>query len=114
MEPLVFIVGCARSGTTLLQRILNAHNEVSAPSPLPCPPAAGARDAVGALAEALKDPDPQVRQIAATALKNIGREAREAIPALTVAAKDRVPEVRRAAELALKKIDRKGRSQPRK
>jgi hypothetical protein len=25
MKPLVFIVGCARSGTTLLQRIVNAH-----------------------------------------------------------------------------------------
>src|SRR5262245_65437240 len=45
MEPLVFIVGCARSGTTLLQWIVNAHNEVSAPSPLPCPPAAGGEGA---------------------------------------------------------------------
>ena len=29
MEPFVFIVGCARSGTTLLQRILDAHPQVA-------------------------------------------------------------------------------------
>ena len=74
----------------------------------------GGRDAVGALAEALKDTNSQIRQIAATALKNIGPEAREAIPALTLALKDPVPEVRDAAARALKKIDRKGKSKPRK
>jgi hypothetical protein len=29
MNPFVFIVGCARSGTTLLQRIVNAHTRVA-------------------------------------------------------------------------------------
>ena len=29
MNPYLFIVGCARSGTTLLQRIINAHSEVA-------------------------------------------------------------------------------------
>jgi hypothetical protein len=29
MEPFVFIVGCARSGTTLLQRIVDAHPQVA-------------------------------------------------------------------------------------
>jgi hypothetical protein len=29
MNPFVFIVGCARSGTTLLQRILNAHPQLA-------------------------------------------------------------------------------------
>lgn len=29
MNPFVFIVGCPRSGTTLLQRILNAHPEIA-------------------------------------------------------------------------------------
>jgi hypothetical protein len=29
MEPLVFIVGCARSGTTLLQRMVNAHPQIA-------------------------------------------------------------------------------------
>jgi hypothetical protein len=29
MNPFLFIVGCARSGTTLLQRILNAHPQIA-------------------------------------------------------------------------------------
>src|SRR5215469_385570 len=29
MNPYLFIVGCARSGTTLLQRIINAHSQVA-------------------------------------------------------------------------------------
>ena len=29
MNPYVFIVGCARSGTTLLQRIINAHGQIA-------------------------------------------------------------------------------------
>ena len=29
MNPFVFIVGCPRSGTTLLQRLLNAHSELA-------------------------------------------------------------------------------------
>src|SRR5262249_35441572 len=30
-NPLVFVVGCPRSGTTLLQRILDAHPEIAIP-----------------------------------------------------------------------------------
>ncbi len=29
MNPYVFIVGCARSGTTLLQRLINAHSQIA-------------------------------------------------------------------------------------
>ena len=29
MNPYVFIVGCARSGTTLLQRMINAHSQIA-------------------------------------------------------------------------------------
>jgi hypothetical protein len=29
MNPYVFIVGCARSGTTLLQRLINAHDQIA-------------------------------------------------------------------------------------
>jgi hypothetical protein len=28
-SPFVFIVGCARSGTTLLQRVVNAHPQIA-------------------------------------------------------------------------------------
>src|SRR5712692_7946182 len=29
MNPYVFIVGCPRSGTTLLQRMINAHRQIA-------------------------------------------------------------------------------------
>ena len=29
MNPYVFIVGCARSGTTLLRRIIDAHRQIA-------------------------------------------------------------------------------------
>src|SRR5215471_20897505 len=29
MNPYLFIVGCARSGTTLLQRMINAHGQIA-------------------------------------------------------------------------------------
>ena len=63
--------------------------------------------------EALKDKEPQVRQIAATALGKIGPDAREAIDPLTAATKDPSPQVRGAAALALNKIRRKARDRPR-
>ena len=60
--------------------------------------------AVPMLTEALADPDPDMRRVAAWQLGNIGADMAEAIPAIEKALKDEDEEVRYFAELALKKI----------
>src|SRR5436190_876209 len=64
-----------------------------------------AKDAVPALAAALKDPDAGVRVRVAGTLAEIGPAAQAAAVALRDAAKDRDPGVRAAAAAALKKIE---------
>ena len=56
-----------------------------------------AKGAVPALADALRDIDPDVREAAATALGEIGPDAAGAVRALTVAVRDPKVEVREAA-----------------
>jgi HEAT repeat protein len=63
------------------------------------------KDVVPALAQALKDREPQVRVHAAMSLGRLGAQAKEAIPALREALKDSHGDVRRNARLALKRID---------
>ena len=60
--------------------------------------------AVPALAEALKDKEPGVRQIAAKVRGRIGPKAEAAVPALTEALKDKDRDVREAAAGAIKQI----------
>ena len=65
----------------------------------------GAKDAVPALIDALKDKESGVRGSACFALGEIGPAASAAIPALSrVVTQDEDPEVRRAAALAIGKI----------
>jgi hypothetical protein len=61
-----------------------------------------AAPAVQQVAEALSDPDPQVRSAAAWAFTQIGPKAEAAVPALTKALSDSSPRVRNLVELALK------------
>jgi len=53
------------------------------------------------LAEALADPDPVVRGLAAIALRDLGKQALPAVPALTAALKDTDPNVRLMSANAL-------------
>ena len=62
------------------------------------------RAAVPALAEALDDPDRELRVAAAMALESIGPDAAAAIPALVKALKDREGLVRQRAVIALGSI----------
>ena len=57
-----------------------------------------------ALAEALSDPDPDLRIAAAMALESMGPDAAPAIPALVKALKDREGIVRQRAVIALGNI----------
>ena len=68
--------------------------------------AAGNKDVVGPLLEALKDPEVGVRSAAASALGDIGAIAKGAAPALETAMRDKDAAVRRAATQAFKKISR--------
>ena len=63
-----------------------------------------ARDAIGALGNALGDVDPGVRQQAARALGNIGAPAHDAVPSLRKALSDPDESVRSEATAALKRI----------
>jgi len=63
-----------------------------------------AKDAAPALAEALKDPDRDVRQNAAQSLGYIGPGAKAAAPGLIFALKDNDAQVRRSAAFALGKV----------
>ena len=64
-----------------------------------------AKDAVPALALALKQKEKWRREAAAKALGNLGIFAGDFVPALQTAAKDAEPEVRAAAEKALEEIE---------
>jgi HEAT repeat protein len=64
----------------------------------------GGKDAVGALANALADADPAIRQEAAKALGTMGAPAREAVPSLRKALADPEEAVRSQAMSALEKI----------
>ena len=67
--------------------------------------ARSAKQAVGPLANALRDSDAEVRTLAANALRAIGNPAKSAKPDLVKALKDRNADVREAAEEALEVID---------
>ena len=57
-----------------------------------------------ALIDALKDPEPDVRRAAASALGSFGTEAAPAVPALRKAAGDADPDVAREAAVTLVKL----------
>ena len=67
-------------------------------SPAPADPG------VKALADALKDPDPDVRKNAALSLGRIGPKAESAVPALIAALKDKSIDVRGASAVTLGRI----------
>src|SRR4051812_4573046 len=61
-------------------------------------------EAIKALAETLKDKDPDVRKNAALSLGRIGKDARFAVPALIESLKDSEVDVRGASAMALGRI----------
>jgi HEAT repeat protein len=65
---------------------------------------AEAKDAVGALRKAMRDPDLFVRRFSAEALGNIGVEAKAAVPELALALNDEKKEVALAAVESLGKL----------
>ncbi len=68
-------------------------------------------DSVPALTKKLKDTDPNVRQTAALALGQLGKDAEPAAPAMIELLKDENPHVRYAAQQALAQLDQKNRAE---